>query len=70
MKVLSYNITSVNVEHCGASLSEQSRAVVLNCSLNGHMEYVRQIYYIYIIYMKIALFNSLVWGSLRLAPII
>ena len=38
-------------------------AVALNCSLNRHTEYIRQIY------MKIASFNLLVCGSLRLAPI-
>ena len=43
------------------------RAVALNCSLNRHTEYVRQINNN--IYMKIASFNSLVWGLLRLAPI-
>ena len=43
------------------------RAVALNYSLNRHTEYVRQIYNIY---MKIPPFDSLVWGSLRLAPII
>ena len=45
------------------------RTVALNCSLKDiRNTYNRYMIYIYIMYMKIALFNSLVWGLLRLTP--